>query len=115
MQLRSTKVTWVVLGLIVVINISFFGFGMLLFVLNGPWEYFIFLALLPIIWLYGIFNWIGFDVFGKANEFMAAPSNFGYLLIIIGTLVSLVAYYLIANKISQWWHSKKLRELKING
>ena len=109
---KLSRITWLTFGGIILVHFLSFGLGMVLFEYDGPWEILVFLPLWPVGWLDGIFSRLGFDTIGKSNEFMALPNTFGYILIITGTLISLVIYYLIARKIAHHWINKRIDIIK---
>ena len=102
--LKPTKVTWITLIVLLVGNALFFVLGLVTF----NWT----LILIPLVqigWLYDLFETLGIGVFdnSKSSEFIASPNFLGWALIIIGTLISLAAYYLIASYVSKRHYQNK--------
>ena len=97
--LKPTKVTFVALVLVVVVN----GVLLLLAVFYGVGAYFM---ISQALWLYGIISQLGVDVIGTGG-YIPAPNFLGWTLIAIGTLTTLVIYYLLASLISKYYYQRK--------
>ena len=99
---KPTKVTWIAFAILLAIN---FVLG-ILGILDENWHLFVTL-LFQIIWLYfWVPEWTNIDVTGKGG-FIPLPNFLGWLLIIIGSLVSFTIYYLIASLASQYYYKKR--------
>jgi len=102
--LRPTKITWITLAIFLVLNASFFLLGMFLLI----WP----LMLIPLIqlgWLYSSFIHIGIDVTRGSDAFGIGPNFLGWILVIIGTAVTLILYYFIASYVSRYYSQTKNR------
>ena len=102
----QTKV-WILFAFLIFLNLPLFALG-----LKGvfdEWELYMIPAF-QIGWLYGLGNIIGLDVQGKANEFMALPNSLGWVLVVAGSIISLVVNYLVAKLIIKLSSKEKVSE-----
>jgi len=68
-------------------------------------------SLLPVAWLWLLAdNLLALKV-TRHSEWFSMPNSFGFLLVIIGSLLSLAVYYLIACIISKYYYQKKARKI----
>ena len=96
--MSEQKITWIVFGLLIFLNIPFFILG-IMDIFDG-WPLYL-IPLFQIGWLYSLANHAGMDVFGKSSEFIASPNFWGQIFIIIGSSISLVVNYFIARFITK--------------
>ncbi len=87
-------------------NLLFFLLALLLWHVGGnPWWLVWSLAFLEALqagWLYLLAGQLGLKVYGEArNELGAPPTGLGWLFIILGSLITVLAYYLIAHYLSE--------------
>ena len=59
-----------------------------------------YIASFQVDWLFAIFTNLGIKTFKLSGEFIADPNILGRILIILGSFISLVTYYILASIIS---------------
>ena len=101
--LRPTKITWIVLGALLVLNVLLFLVGLLLWYSGEyQWSFFI-VPLFQIVWLYGLGHNMGIPL-ANSREFIDTPNFLGWTAILIGSLITLMIYYFLASLISKIWY-----------
>lgn len=86
------KVIYFVVAVIVA-NVLLFVLGV--FGIFDGWPLYL-IPLFQIAWLYGLGGGLHLPVEGKASEFVAAPNPFGWLLVILGSLITISIYVYLA-------------------
>ncbi len=104
--LKPTRVTWIIFAILLATNAGLIVLGFLTF----TWSL-IGILLFQIGWLYASFNFLNIDVMGKSSEFITAPNLLGWMLVIIGSLISLALYYFISSYISKNYYDYKNRKM----
>ena len=99
------KTTWIIFAILISLNIPFFILG--LFDIFDGWPLYQ-IPLFQIEWLALFANNLGINVFGKANEFAALPNLLGWILILIGSSISLIANGLISGTLAAMFTSKSV-------
>jgi len=97
--LRPTKVTWISFGCLLSLNILSVVAG----IIAASWTL-ISVPLVQMVWLYSTLYRIGADVGG--NGIFAKPNLLGWLAVAVGSLITLLVYYVFASTLSRRYHRK---------
>ena len=106
--LKPTKEAWIIFALmVIVLNGAIFLFGFLLWMFNVYvwWPFLI--VLTQGFWLSGVLQTLGIDTNGRCNEFACLPNFLGWTSVIVGTVIVLFTYYIIACSIAAYRYKLK--------
>jgi len=109
--LKPTKITWIAFVALLAFNVPVFLVGLGFGIGRTIWSL-ILVPLFQVGWLYNLFHWAGIDV-RSPHEFVDEPNFLGWILIVMGTLITLAVYYFIASLISKYYYRRKNMEYKI--
>jgi hypothetical protein len=63
-----------------------------------------------VFWLLPIAHYLGFEVFHPAVDWVSFfPNLLGWLLVVIGGLVTFTVYYFVSVRIARWWNRRNLK------
>lgn len=102
--LKPTKITWITFGILLGANVLSALFGLLLMgLLDAP--ILATISFIPAFWLSDVFGLMGFELLSPhGNEFGRAPNSLGVSLLVVGSFISLLVYYIMSSLVSKHYN-----------
>jgi len=95
---KFLKPTWIIFVILFILNIPLYFLAAI-----QDWLSLWYANILQWLWLYALFGEIGFDV----TSSYIWPNFLGWTLIILGSLITLIIYYVIASVISKYYNRQE--------
>ncbi len=104
--LRPNKATWLALALLLGANVTLFALGVIGFY-QRQWALFhvVSMPYAQLMWMFWLAATLGADV--SEGSYIPEPNALGWLLITVGTAISLAIYYFLAALASRYFHRQK--------